>query len=151
MVRVSIRQQLRPAPLRAEALRVLVRRALRVLKVSAADLRILAVDDEEMERNHRAFLGRTGTTNVLSFPEGEQEGEPLVPLAGDILLSVPECLSQTKDWPCSKEERVFYFIVHGVMHLLGHDHERGKTQAARMRREELRVYRACLPGGRSPI
>lgn len=151
MVRVSVRQHVRPAPLRAEALRTLVRRALRVLKVPAADLRILAVNDEEMERHNREFLGRPGTTNVISFPEEDPEGRRPVLLAGDILLSVPECLSQTRDWPCSKEERVFYFIVHGVMHLLGYDHERGKTQAARMRREELRVYRACLPGGRSPI
>lgn len=151
MVRVSIRQHVRPAPLRAEALRTLVRRALRVLQVPAADLRIVAVDDEEMERHHREFLGRPGTTNVISFPEEDPEGGRPVLLAGDILLSLPKCLSQTRNWPCSKEERVFYFIVHGLMHLLGYDHERGKTQAARMRREELRVYRACLSGGRSPI
>jgi len=151
MVRISVRQHVRPAPLRSEALRTLVRRALRILEVPAADLRILAVDDEEMERHHRAFLGRAGTTNVISFPEENPEGGRPVPLAGDILLSVPECLSQTRDWPCSREERVFFFVVHGVMHLLGYDHEKGKTEAARMRREELRVYRACLPGGRSPI
>ena len=150
-VRVSVRQHVRPAPLRSEALRALVRRALRVLQVPAADLRILAVDDEEMERHNREFLGRPGTTNVLSFPEEDPAEERPVLLAGDILLSVPECLSQTRDWPCSKEERIFYFVVHGVMHLLGYDHEKGKAEAARMRREELRVYRACLPGGRSPI
>lgn len=149
--RVSIRQHLRPAPLRTDALRALIRRALRFLEVPGADLRILAVDDAEMEGRNREFLGRAGTTNVLSFPEDDQGEERPVLLAGDILLSVPECLSQTRDWPCSKEERVFYFVVHAMMHLLGYDHEKGKAEAARMRRKEIRVYRSCMPEGRSPI
>ncbi len=149
--RVSIRQHVRPAPLRPEALRALVRRALRFLEVPGADLRILAVDDEEMERHNRQFLGRAGTTNVISFPEDDPEGRTPVLLAGDILLSVPECLSQTRDWVCSKEEKVFYFVVHAMLHLLGYGHETGKAEAARMRREEIRVYRSCMPEGRSPI
>jgi len=114
-------------------------------------LRILVVGDEEMERWNREFLGRPGTTNVISFPEEDAGQGPSSRVAGDILLSAPACLSQTSDWPCSKEERVFFFIVHGVAHLLGHDHEKGRVEAARMRREEVRVYRSCLKEGRSPI
>ena len=149
--RISIRQHARPVPFRGEVLRSLVRRALRVLGVPEADLRILVVGDGEMERWNREFLGRTGTTNVISFPEEDTaEGAPSR-IAGDILLSAPACLSQTRDWPCSKEERVFFFIVHGVAHLLGYDHESGRAEAARMRREEVRVYRSCLKEGRSPI
>ena len=149
--RISIRQHVRPVPFRGEVLRSLVRRSLRFLGVPAADLRILVVGDGEMERWNREFLGRAGTTNVISFPEEDTgEGRPSR-IAGDILLSAPACLSQTRDWPCSKEERVFFFIVHGVAHLLGYDHESGRAEAARMRREEVRVYRSCLKEGRSPI
>lgn len=149
--RVSVRQEVRPAPFRGDVLRALVRRALRFLGVAGADLRILVVGDEEMEQWNREFLGREGTTNVISFPEDDTgEGRP-AHLAGDILLSAQACLSQTKDWQCSKEERIFYFIVHAVVHLLGYDHEKGKTEAARMRRQEARVYRSCLKEGRSPI
>ena len=149
--RISIRQHARPVPFRGEVLRSLVRRALRFLGVPAADLRILVVGDGEMERWNREFLGRTGTTNVISFPEEDTAEGPPSRIAGDILLSAPACLSQTRDWPCSKEERVFFFIIHGVAHLLGYDHERGRAEAARMRREEVRVYRSCLKEGRSPI
>jgi probable rRNA maturation factor len=149
--RISIRQQIRPAPFRAEVLRALVRRSLRFLNLSGADLRILVVGDEEMERWNREFLGRSGTTNVISFSEEDAGQETSTRVAGDILLSAPACLSQTRDWPCSKEERVFYFIVHGVAHLLGYDHDKGGVKAARMRREEVRVYRSCLKEGRSPI
>ena len=149
--RVSVRQHVRPAPFRGDAVKALVRKALRVLGVSGADLRILVVGDEEMERWNREFLGRAGTTNVISFPEDDVGAARTGALAGDILLSAPSCLSQTKGWRCSREERVFYFIVHGMVHLLGYDHGKGRKETARMRKEEVRVYRSCLGEGRSPI
>jgi rRNA maturation RNase YbeY len=149
--RISLRQNVRPAPFRGDVLRGLVGKAIRFLGVSGADIRILVVGDEEMARWNREFLGREGTTNVISFPEEEAgEGRPSR-LAGDILLSASVCLSQTREWPCSKEERIFFFIIHGLMHLLGYDHEKGRAEAARMRRKEVQVYRSCLKEGRSPI
>jgi rRNA maturation RNase YbeY len=149
--RISIRQDVQPAPFHGNLLRRLVRRALTVLAVEGADLRILVVEDAEMERCNRTFFGRTGTTTVISFPEDDTERPPPSRIAGDILLSARACLYRTRNWPCSEEEKIFYFIVHGMLHLLGHDHERGKTGAARMRREEVRVYRSCLKEGSSPI
>lgn len=149
--RISVRQHARPAPFRGDVVRALVRKALKVLGVSGADLRILVVGDEEMERWNRMFLGRAGTTNVLSFPEAANGGDRPDVLAGDILLSAPACLSQTRGWPCSGEERVFFFILHGILHLLGYDHGKGRAEASRMRKEEIRVYRSCLKEGKSPI
>ncbi len=149
--RISIRQHIRPILFRGDVLRVLVRKALGILGVPRADLRILVVGDGEMEQWNRKFLGRTGTTNVISFPEDDSGGDPPGPLAGDILLSARSCLAQTRNWECSKEERILYFIIHGVVHLLGYDHEKGRAEAARMRKEEIRVYRSCLREGRSPI
>jgi len=149
--RVSIRQDVRPAPFQGALLRRLVRRAVKILGVEGADLRILVVEDAEMERWHRTFLGRPGTTTVISFPEDETGRTLPSRLAGDILLSARACLYRTRSWPCSQEEKVFYFIVHGMLHLLGYDHGKGKPGADRMRREEIRVYRSCLKEGRSPI
>lgn len=100
---------------------------------------------------NREYLGRKGTTNVISFPEEDAGKGRTFRLAGDILVSAPVCLSQTRDWPCTPEEKVFFFIVHGVLHLLGFDHERGGREAVQMRREEVRVYRSCLEEGMSPV
>lgn len=149
--RISVRQHVRPAPFRGDRLRTLIRRAVRILGVAEADLRILVVADEEMGRMNREYLGRKGTTNVISFPEEDAGKGRTFRLAGDILVSAPVCLSQTRDWPCTPEEKVFFFIVHGVLHLLGFDHERGGREAVQMRREEVRVYRSCLEEGMSPV
>jgi probable rRNA maturation factor len=147
--RISIRQRLRPVPFRGERLRALVRKALRHVAAGAADLRILVVGDADMREWNRKFLHRPRTTNVLSFPEEELRDSAPGTLSGDILISAPTCLRQTRGWPGSPEERVFFFIVHGLLHLAGHDHERGGEEARRMRRKEMEVYRSSLaPPGR---
>ncbi len=144
---ISIRQNIRPAPFRGERLRPLVAKAASRLADGPADLRILVVDDPEMERWNKEFLGRSGTTNVISFPEETLVREEAGPLKGDILVSAPTCLRQTRGWPGSPEEKVFFFIVHGLLHLLGYDHESGGGRARRMRNREMEVYLSVL--GRS--
>lgn len=148
--RVSIRQHLRPVPFRAERLKALVRKALARVAPGAADVRILVVGDADMREWNRRFLNRPRTTNVLSFPEEEPGNAVPGILSGDILICAPTCLRQTRGWPGSPEERVFFFIVHGLLHLAGYDHERGRREAGRMRRTEMEVYRAALgkPPGR---
>lgn len=121
-----------------------VREALDLIGAGSADLRILVVGDAEMARWNRRFLGRTGTTNVLSFPEEGAGGDPGDSLHGDILVSAPACLAQTEGWPEPPEGRVFFFILHGMLHLLGYDHLSGPAEASRMRRTELRLYRRVL-------
>ncbi|MBM2827569.1 MAG: putative rRNA maturation factor YbeY [Actinobacteria bacterium] len=150
LFRISIRQHPRPAPFHGGRLRVLVRRTLSSIAPASADIRILVVDDLEMKKWNSEFLGRRRTTNVISFPEEDPPGA--VPgkqahrsmLAGDILISAPTCLRQTAGWPGSPEERVLYFIIHGILHLAGYDHERGATDARRMRAAEDKLYRSVL-------
>ena len=137
--RVSIRQDLRPAPFRGAKLRALVHKALALLDPEAADLRVLVVDDSAIAKWNREFLGRPRATNVISFPEEDSPG-----LSGDILVSAPTCLRQTSAWPGSTEERVFFFIVHGMLHLAGCDHEMGAKEARRMRAAENELYRSVV-------
>jgi rRNA maturation RNase YbeY len=123
-------------------LRALVREAATRLSAEGSDLRILIVGDTGMERWNRRFLGRPRTTNVMAFPENGEGGA----LAGDILISAPTCLRETSEWPGSPEERVFFFVVHGMLHLLGYDHEKKPVEARRMRAKERQVYRDVLRG-----
>ena len=142
--RISLQQRIRPASFRGGTLKGWVRDALDLLGAESADLRILVVGDAEMARWNRRFLGRSGTTNVLSFPEEASGGHPPGRLYGDILVSAPTCLAQTEGWPESPEGRLFFFILHGMLHLIGYDHLEGRAESARMRRTELRVFRQVL-------
>jgi probable rRNA maturation factor len=65
-------------------------------------------------------------------------------VTGDIVVSAPTCLSETVGWKEAPEARVFFFVLHGILHLAGYDHEGGGAQARRMRRRELALYRRVL-------
>lgn len=144
--RISIRQHVRPVPFRRERLLALVRKALAKVASGGADLRILVVDDADMKDWNRRFLNRTGTTNVISFPDEDPKDASPATVSGDILISAPACLRQTRGWRGSPEERVFFFIVHGLLHLAGYDHERGRVEARSMRKAEMEVYLSALGG-----
>jgi probable rRNA maturation factor len=141
---ISIRQKIRPAPFSARAIRALVLRALAVLGAPSCDLRILVVGDAEMARMNLRFMGHEGTTNVISFPEEEPVEGETTRVAGDILISAATCLAQTQGWPGTPEARVFFFVLHAMLHLVGHDHIHGGNQARRMRSKEMKIYRSVL-------
>jgi probable rRNA maturation factor len=146
LYKVSVRQDLRPAPFPEGRLKAYVRAALLLLSENGADVRIRVVGDAAIRRWNRDYLGKDRPTNVISFPEADCVPEPGAHLAGDIVVSAPTCLSETDDWKETPEARVFFFVLHGILHLAGYDHVGGGTPARRMRRKELALYRAVLEG-----
>ena len=143
--RVSVRQDLRPAFLSGKRLKELALTALKLIPASGADLRIRVAGDAAITRLNREFFGKDRPTNVISFPDDEGLPEPGGVVSGDIMVSAPTCLSQTQAWNGSPEERVFFFILHGMLHLAGYDHIHGGARERRMRRKELCLFRRIIP------
>ena len=142
--RVSVRQDLRPAPLSGPALKGFVLAALGFLRTECADVRVRVVGDAAIARWNRDFLGRARPTNVISFPDADRTAPGGKSVSGDIVVSVPTCLAQTQGWRETPEARVFFFVLHGMLHLAGYDHDAGGAQSRRMRRKELLLYRRVL-------
>jgi probable rRNA maturation factor len=149
--KVSLRQDIHPAPLAGRLLKAYVRAAIALLPANGADVRVRVVGDAAIARWNRDFLGRDRPTNVLSFPEAAGVPERGEKVAGDIVVSAPTCLSETKGWKEGPEARVFFFVLHGILHLAGYDHEGGGAPARRMRRVELALYRRVVGDGRGRI
>jgi probable rRNA maturation factor len=100
----------------------------------------LLTTDAELQRLHREFLGKDYPTDVLSFPAGSGAG-PL----GDIAISWQRASAQAAAHGHDVFTELRVLLLHGVLHLLGYDHE---TDRGRMRRAEAR-WRAHfgLPSG----
>jgi len=143
--KVSVRQDLRPAFLSGKRLKELALAALELIPASEADLRIRVAGDIAIARLNRKFFGKDRPTNVISFPDEGGPPEAGGVVSGDIMVSAPTCLSQTQTWNGSPEERVFFFILHGMLHLAGYDHVQGGAQERRMRRKELSLFRRIIP------
>lgn len=82
-----------------------------------------------MKRLNRRYRGKNKTTDVLSFPAG---GDPGPAMLGDVAVSVPVARRQANLAGWSYEKECFFLLLHGILHLLGHDHERSAKEAHAM-------------------
>lgn len=86
----------------------------------------LVTDDRELRRLNREFLGKDYPADVLSFPTGESIG-PL----GDLAISTDRAISQAAEFGHPPEQEIRILMLHGVLHLLGMDHETDRGAMAR--------------------
>lgn len=89
---------------------------------ATGDLTLVLTDDEQLHRLNRDFLGIDTPTDVLSFPASESDPETGAHYLGDILLSIPRAEAQARSAGHSLADEARLLVVHGVLHLLGHDH-----------------------------
>lgn len=104
---------------------------------------MLLVGDRAMRTLNRTYRGKDRTTDVLSFPLQEGANTGLQPqMLGDIVISLPAAGRQARAAGGTVREEVDRLLVHGFLHLLGYDHERGGAEARRMEARERRLREA---------
>jgi len=126
-----------PVDLRCRGIHV-DRRALRALIRHCLDQEGLAgglgcglvlAGDRLVRRLNREWRGRDAATDVLSFPMGETDplpagqSEPDALLAGEVVISLRRCLEQARERAAPPGEELARLVIHGVLHVLGHDHQ----------------------------
>jgi rRNA maturation RNase YbeY len=106
----------------------------------ATELSIVFTNDREMQRLNARYRHKNRPTDVLSFPleDGRELKFCTMPrLLGDVVISVDTALRQARTYGVTLREEIVRLLVHGVLHLLGFDHEGvSPAVAARMRRKE---------------
>jgi rRNA maturation RNase YbeY len=100
---------------------------------------IAFISDRAMRELNRRFRGRTGSTDVLSFPNSREEFEDTsVVNLGDVVISIERAEAQADEHNLSFDEEVAQLILHGLLHLCGYDHEKDDGE---MNRLELSLRR----------
>jgi probable rRNA maturation factor len=94
-----------------------------------AELSIVLTDNEHLQELNLNYLGIDAPTDVLSFPASETDPESGARYIGDILISIPRARAQADAAGHSLEAEVELLVVHGVLHLLGHDHAEPEDKA----------------------
>ena len=87
-----------------------------------SDLSIVLTDNTRLHELNLNYLGVDSPTDVLSFPAFETDPETGGRYIGDILISIPRAQEQANTAGHPLESEVQLLVVHGVLHLLGHDH-----------------------------
>ena len=108
---------------------------LKLLNQDGVELSLALVDNEAIQELNARYRNQDGPTDVLSFPSGERlpTGTKLL---GDVVISVEQAGIQSLD------EEMESLLIHGILHLLGYDHERSKEEAKIMRKMERKIYQA---------
>lgn len=87
------------------------------------EVSVLLADDATIRRLNHRHRGRDSATNVLSFPADSAPGMPAAALLGDVALACETIAAEARAQGKPMADHVRHLTVHGVLHLLGHDHE----------------------------
>jgi probable rRNA maturation factor len=110
--------------------------ALEELKMAAEELSIVLVGAKEMASLNEKFLGHEGPTDVITFDYSEGSKG----LSGEIFVCVAEAERQAKEFKTNWQAEVIRYVVHGILHLAGHD-DLNPVARKKMKREEGRLVR----------
>lgn len=127
-VLVSNRQD---APVDLDALLTLAHDTLLGEGVKDAELSLSFVTEREMEELHLTYMNEEGPTDVLSFPQDEQD-EGGVRILGDVVIAPAVAVLNN---PADPQGELRLLLVHGILHLLGYDHEQDEDKAAMWARQ----------------
>ncbi len=137
MIEVVNRQ--RKVQVDCERWRAFTEKALKVVPADGAGVTVAFVSDRAMRELNRMWRKKSGTTDVLSFPAGQDEFEKLEGARlGDVVISVEQAARQAVENKLDFETEVAQLILHGLLHLCGFDHE---TDKGEMNRLEVRLRR----------
>jgi probable rRNA maturation factor len=104
------------------------------------ELSVLFTDDKRIAELNQRYLKRQGPTNVMAFPMlSGNHPHRLSSMLGDVVISVDTALSESQELGEPVQRTLDRLLIHGILHLLGYDHEASPKEALRMRREENRL------------
>ena len=93
-----------------------------------ADLSVVLTGDSRIQALNRDFLGTDAPTDVLSFPAEESDPETGRGYLGDVIISLARAIDQAAERGHAVEAEVQLLVVHGVLHLVGHDHVKAEEK-----------------------
>lgn len=122
-------------------IRRVAERVLDALGAAGSELSVSIVGDRTIRSINREYLGKDRPTNVISFSLREGEFGDLNPSLGDVVISADTAAREAEEGGISFHERFCFLLLHGILHLLGYDHERsGEKEAARMEAKEQEIF-----------
>jgi len=138
---VDVTRRERRTRLSVRKLKQAAEQILKILKRERAELSLVLVGNRQMQKLNARYRKKNEPTDVLSFPLGEAvvAGREWL---GDVVISLERARAQARAGKKTLEREVRDLLIHGILHLLGYDHERSAREARVMQAMEKKVSRA---------
>ena len=118
-----------------------LQKILELLEIEDKEASILFSDDEGIRKINRDYLGRDRPTNVISFSMSEGEfGDVNPSILGDIIISAETARRDADNHNIPFEDEIDFLLIHGMLHLLGYDHETTESDAETMKEKEREIF-----------
>lgn len=103
---------------------------------------MVVVTDAEISELNEAYLNRKGATNVIAFPMREGDYSDICPqLLGDVVISVDTAQREAEAAGLFFEDRFTQLLIHGILHLVGYDHETNSDDEREMEEKSAALFR----------
>ncbi|MGD0279333.1 MAG: rRNA maturation RNase YbeY [Smithella sp.] len=141
-MKIQIENRQTRIKIRRRKIRSMVLDILRILDCRDKEISISFVDDETIKQLNKQYMGRDKATNVLSFSLQEGECGGINPqILGDIIISIQTAQRDAIKGRLTIEQEIDFLIIHGILHLLGYNHENTtKKETSRMRQKEKELF-----------
>lgn len=119
---------------------------LAAMGCTGVEISILLTDDEEIRGLNRGYRKKDKATDVLSFPMREGDFGNLNPdILGDVVISLDTASMQAEERGETLEEEINFLLAHGILHLLGFEHEGSAAEARLMQTKERELLKLLKP------
>ena len=116
------------------------------------EISLLITDDAQVRELNRTYRGTDKPTNVLSFPMQEGKFSDLASgLLGDVVISIDTARKEADEAGISLSERISQLLIHGILHLVGYDHERSREDESCMEDKSFELLKIIEPDKDLPI
>jgi probable rRNA maturation factor len=143
---IEIDNQVRDRRVSARDLKRIAAFICEAIGYAKAELSIVLTGDEQIHALNKQWRGKDKPTDVLSFPQDNFE---ITRVLGDVVISVETAERQAPRYHNDYAAELDRLLVHGILHLVGHDHVHGGPQARKMKTEEERVLKALAKARKS--
>jgi probable rRNA maturation factor len=138
---ISVSNRQRQCAIDIRKIKRAARKILSALGYEKHEVSIVLVDDEEITRLNRQYFHRRRPTNVIAFPMAAGQPAAIHPeILGDVVISAETANRQAMAVGGEPEEEVLFLMIHGLLHLVGYDHESSPGERRKMEVKERELY-----------
>ena len=139
---IAIQNRQRAVTIHTVVIKRDVQQAMAYLGCADRELSVVFANEQLVRTLNRLYRHQDRPTNVLAFPQSVTiTNAPANTLLGDVIVCLPTAACEARHLQQSLEKRVTFLVVHGLLHLLGYDHERSATARRCMEALEAEVMR----------
>ena len=134
---ILIQNRQRKYPLNEKQIRRWVGDILKMQCAEDREIGLVFVNNRTIRKYNRDYRGKDAPTDVLSFLQ-------TTPLLGDLMISLEKTYEEAHLFNHGNSEHLLFLLIHGILHLLGYDHEVSRNEAMRMKRREKVIFKNVI-------